>query len=101
MTVDDLLDALRRRRVRLAADGDRLHVEAPSGALTPDLKAALTAHKAELLNTLRAHMPLRIEADDLLSRPKRECAACWQSRWYVDGLGVRKCGVCHPPPSRN
>jgi len=35
-----------------------------------------------------------IFASDLL-RPDT-CYACGQSRWWMDSLGSRKCGVCHP-----
>ena len=35
--------------IQLQARGDRLHVEAPAGILTPELRQALADHKAELL----------------------------------------------------
>jgi len=35
--------------IQLQARGDRLHVEAPAGCLTPELRQALADHKAELL----------------------------------------------------
>lgn len=35
--------------IQLQARGDRLHVEAPAGSLTPELRQALADHKAELL----------------------------------------------------
>jgi hypothetical protein len=46
MTSADLLAALDAREVQLAA---RLVVDAPAGALTPELREALTAHKPLLL----------------------------------------------------
>lgn len=33
----------------MAPNGDRLRVTAPRGAITPELKAAMTEHKTELL----------------------------------------------------
>ena len=36
----------------LTRDGDRLHVEAPKGAIVPPLLDALRANKAELLDIL-------------------------------------------------
>ena len=38
----------------LTRDGDRLHVEAPKGAIQPPLLAALRANKADLLAMLPA-----------------------------------------------
>lgn len=35
--------------IQLQARGDRLHVEAPAGSLTPELRQSLADHKAELL----------------------------------------------------
>jgi hypothetical protein len=39
--------------VRLVADGETLQVDAPGGVLTADFRAALVAHKAELLAHVR------------------------------------------------
>lgn len=52
MTPADLLTELERRGVKLTLAGDRLHVEAPAGVLTPDLKETLAKHKAALLTLL-------------------------------------------------
>lgn len=49
MTPSELLSDLRTRGVILRAQGDRLHVEAPRGVITPALRTALASHKAELL----------------------------------------------------
>jgi hypothetical protein len=46
VTLPDLISALDSQGVRLSA---RLVVDAPSGALTPELRDALAAHKALLL----------------------------------------------------
>ncbi|HET7695318.1 MAG TPA: amino acid adenylation domain-containing protein [Vicinamibacterales bacterium] len=54
MTLLDLLDRLRAAQIEIAADGDRLRIRAPQGALTEELRAALAAHKSELL-ALFAH----------------------------------------------
>jgi TubC N-terminal docking domain len=48
----DLLRDLTRSGVRLERRGDRLHVEAPAGTLTADLRQVLTDRKAELLGVL-------------------------------------------------
>lgn len=50
--VPDLIRTLLRSGVRLERRGDRLHVEAPAGTLTADLRQVLTDRKAELLGAL-------------------------------------------------
>ena len=45
----ELLSDLSRRGIRLRAEGGQLSIEAPKGALTPDLRGTLEAHKPELL----------------------------------------------------
>lgn len=57
MTAMALLAALRTRGVVLAVEDDALDVDAPLGVLTPDLREALVAHKAELLALLREPTP--------------------------------------------
>ncbi len=53
MTAYNLLSELRQAGVVVKASGtDRLVVDAPKGALTPDLRTALAAHKKELLAIL-------------------------------------------------
>lgn len=49
MTAIELLAQLRGRGVIIEAKGERLRVEAPKGAMTPELREALTAHKLEVL----------------------------------------------------
>ena len=54
MSAEALLDDLRQRGVALAARGDRLSVDAPRGALTDQVRAAIAARKADLLTLLEA-----------------------------------------------
>ncbi len=54
MTTIELLTTLRGHGVTLTARGDRLHVDAPQGALTSVLRAALREHKAAVLDLLEA-----------------------------------------------
>jgi hypothetical protein len=49
MTVGALLSLTRARDIRLSADGDRLAIDAPEGALTPDVRAELVRHKLALV----------------------------------------------------
>jgi hypothetical protein len=48
----NLLHQLRQSGIRLQPRGDRLHVEAAPGAVTPELRLILTEHKADLLAAL-------------------------------------------------
>jgi hypothetical protein len=52
MTVDELLTELSRLSVKVTINEDRLHIDAPAGVLTPELRAALAEHKALLLQQL-------------------------------------------------
>jgi len=55
MTAHELLSQLRAKGVELkTSGGDRLVIDAPKGTVTGDLRAALSAHKAELLQILNA-----------------------------------------------
>jgi hypothetical protein len=52
MTLEVLLGRLAALDVKLTVRGDRLRVEAPAGALTAELRAALAEQKAALLDLL-------------------------------------------------
>ena len=52
MTPTDLLNELTRRGVILEPNGDRLRYKAPVGVLTPELKQAIAAQKAALVQIL-------------------------------------------------
>jgi TubC N-terminal docking domain len=52
MTAAVLLTELRSRGAFVAAVGDRLHIDAPVGVLSADLRTALAVHKTELLRLL-------------------------------------------------
>jgi natural product biosynthesis luciferase-like monooxygenase protein len=75
MTVDQLEVSLDQLGVRLISDGEKLRFEAPRGALTPDLRAAITEHKAELQARLRARAseprvaPPRLEPSEERAAP--------------------------------
>ncbi len=64
MTPEALLSRLSALNVTVTAHGDRLRVEAPAGALTAELRAALAEHKPALLALLspqRMRIPLTLE----------------------------------------
>ena len=52
MTLTELHALLERLGVELSARGERLHYKAPAGVLTPEIKAALAAHRPALLALL-------------------------------------------------
>ncbi len=52
MSALSLYHDLKRRDVRLEADGDKLRVDAPAGVLTAEIKAALSGAKPALLRLL-------------------------------------------------
>lgn len=58
MSVAAFLADLRRRDIRVWADGDRLHCDAPSGVLTAELREQLRSRKSDLLEFLRAAQTL-------------------------------------------
>ena len=49
----ELLASLRSLKVTVSAHGDRLRLDAPAGVVTPEVRAKLTAHKAEILKILQ------------------------------------------------
>jgi hypothetical protein len=53
MSAQSLLEELRRRDVRVEAEGDLLRVDAPAGIVTEELRATLTEHKPKLLKLLK------------------------------------------------
>jgi TubC N-terminal docking domain len=55
MTARNLLSELREKGVEVKTSGDdRLIIDAPKGAITPELRSALAAHKVELLQLLKS-----------------------------------------------
>ena len=52
-TATALLSRLAEQGVRLSVDGDALHVDAPRGLLTDELRGELAANKPALLDELR------------------------------------------------
>ena len=64
MTPAALLSDLRRRGVKLTAEGDQLRYRAPRGTLRPTDLEALRAHKRSLLDALR-----EAAAEDLAEAP--------------------------------
>jgi hypothetical protein len=53
VTADEILIMAQANDIVLDVQGDRLIVDAPSGALTPELRSELARHKPALLTLLR------------------------------------------------
>lgn len=58
MSASDVIRRCREVGVRIRPNGDRLHVEAPAGAVTPELREALARSKPEILalHAIRARL---------------------------------------------
>src|SRR5215510_9733069 len=69
MTPRELLVQLREKGVELKSNGDRLIIDAPKGAITPDLRDALAANKAELLKILNAPFPVEKPTASSIEKP--------------------------------
>src|SRR5262245_37809376 len=54
MTLRELHALLGRLEIVLSVHGDRLHYQAPPGAMTPEVKTALATHKPALMRLLSA-----------------------------------------------
>lgn len=85
MTAPDLLAALSAIGATVQAVEDRLRIEAPRGALTPELRAALAEQKPALLSLLRE--PPRVRPNLCVGcgtvyfpEPARLCYACRRRR---------------------
>ena len=57
MIITDLVSALRSASVHVWVDGDRLRYRAARGAYTPDLRAAVSDRRTDLIEALRAPEP--------------------------------------------
>ena len=65
MSAQDLLTDLQSRGVQISAEGDRLRIRAPKGAITPELGERLEQNKPEIISAL---MPSRPELDAICRR---------------------------------
>lgn len=107
MTTLELLKELKTKGVSLSVVGGKLHYNAPTGALTPNLKAALHAHKAELVEIISKsqyktdlpYSPCERKKTKLRPIPPRDletgqpiCWWCEKRASWVDKFGLcREC----------
>ncbi|HEY0603110.1 MAG TPA: condensation domain-containing protein, partial [Herpetosiphonaceae bacterium] len=80
MTVIDLLTSLRQLNIDLWVEDDRLRFRAPPGALTPDLRAALADHKAEVMAFLK------LVQDTAQQSAPIPLSFAQQRLWFLDQL---------------
>ncbi len=98
-----LMDALEARGVRFALCDGRLTIDAPSGVLTPEVRAAVIARKTAIERLVRAACgPPTVHSSPVARRPRpaRRCYTCRMKGWWERPTGGWICAVCHPPPAR-
>jgi len=71
MTAQDLLTELERSGVAVSVAGDRLHVEAPRGVLTEDLRRLLAERKPELIAVLAVEAAWPPDSHEAVRRFRR------------------------------
>jgi len=64
MNTQTFLKQALQRDIRLSVHGDKLDVDAPKKALTPDVLEYLKAHKAEIIDTLRPPLACLLRLPD-------------------------------------
>jgi hypothetical protein len=70
------------------------------GELSQEVVEDLAVRAAEKARSLPV-AAIDIWSDELLdSQAEEVCFCCGQNRWWTDSHGVRKCGLCHPEPTR-
>ncbi len=88
MSITNLLSDFRARGIRLTAEGERLTYGAPAGALTPELREKIKAHKAELLATLNQQAAN--------TDPAGLCPKCGSGQYWQLPGGLWHCRACTP-----
>src|SRR5262245_16461616 len=100
MTVADILASVSAMGVRLKVDGADL-VATPSGALTPELRRLLSAHKPEVLVAVRKRAAADRRAH--FRADPRVCAGCGRDGFVVmvvTGCGDNLCRECWTATTR-
>ncbi len=67
MNAAPLIRELRQAGIQITVTGDRLHIEAPTGAITPELRQRIAENKVELLAELRQPVTTTDTRADLLA----------------------------------
>ena len=94
-SVHEIMSKLRGLRVKIHADGGRLRLDAPKGAVTPELRDAIVERKGELLRFLQDAERMVESGGDLAIRPlprdqELPLSFAQQRLWFLEqmeGLG--------------
>lgn len=81
MSLVELVAEVERRGILLQADGDRLHVDFPTGAMTDELRARIRDHKPALLALFKPSPLVWLKGG--LTVP----AAVIQAAWELEAAG--------------
>lgn len=83
-----LLHELQSRNIQLQVDGDRLKLNAPKAALTPELRERLTRHKADIIRFHQARQAHAGKADipALGQQQPQPCSFAQQRLWLLEQL---------------
>jgi hypothetical protein len=97
-TAENLIRDLSARGVRLARHGDRLHVEAPTGTLTPELRETIAEAKPAILAALDADDAYTLSGDALRSfvRAQRDAELRSHGKVPPDETATAQCVRCGP-----
>jgi len=75
MKAQDFLRQSLRRGIQLSVQGDKLDIDAPNSALTPDVMEFMRQHKSEIIEILTAPLPhgscykCGSDTESMLTRP--------------------------------
>src|SRR5689334_20545130 len=97
MSPRELLVQLREKGVEIKSNGDRLIIDAPKGAITPDLRDALAANKAELLKILNAPLPVEKPSPGAIEKSEAPKPVAPSAVWRVASSRSQS-GAPAPPP---
>jgi PHP family Zn ribbon phosphoesterase len=90
VSVHGLLANLAKKRITLFLEGERLRYRAPEGALTSELRQAITKNRAAIIEGLRVRQ--------LAKYSSAKCETCERRFWVDDppreGRILTTCGRC-------